>query len=95
MGGTAQVAKHSDIAIRGGAGEEEPMKDKGNARRVVALVASAGALAVLLGAVGATAHAQYTRHLIRDDLYSGQPCAPGGEPYVHRGLIGYYECVHA
>jgi hypothetical protein len=33
--------------------------------------------------------------LIRQDLYSGQPCAPGGEPYVFRALIGYYECVHA
>jgi hypothetical protein len=35
----------------------------------------------------------YTGHLIRQDLYSGQPCAPGGEPYVLRSLIGYYECV--
>jgi hypothetical protein len=37
----------------------------------------------------------YTGHLIRQDLYSGQPCAPGGDPYVFRALIGYYECVHA
>jgi hypothetical protein len=37
----------------------------------------------------------YTGHLIRQDLYSGQPCAPGGDPYVFRPLIGYYECVHA
>ena len=37
----------------------------------------------------------YTGHLIRQDLYSGQPCAPGGEPYVFRAPIGYYECVHA
>jgi hypothetical protein len=36
----------------------------------------------------------YTGHLIRGDLYSGQPCAPGDEPYDFRGLIGYYECVH-
>ena len=36
-----------------------------------------------------------TGHLIRQDLYSGQPCAPGSEPYVLRALIGYYECVHA
>jgi hypothetical protein len=35
----------------------------------------------------------YTGHLIRQDLYSGQPCAPGGDPYVFRALIGYYECV--
>jgi len=37
----------------------------------------------------------YTGHLIRGDLYAGQPCAPVGEPYVFRALIGYYECVHA
>jgi hypothetical protein len=37
----------------------------------------------------------YTGHLIRQDLYSGQPCAPGDDPYVFRPLIGYYECVHA
>jgi hypothetical protein len=37
----------------------------------------------------------FTGHLIRADLYGNQPCAPGGEPYVFRGLIGYYECVHA
>jgi hypothetical protein len=36
----------------------------------------------------------YTGHLIRADLYSGQPCAPGADPYVFRALIGYYECVH-
>ena len=35
----------------------------------------------------------YTGHLIRQDLYRGQPCAPGGAPYVFRALIGYYECV--
>jgi hypothetical protein len=34
-----------------------------------------------------------TVHLIRVDLYRGQPCGPAGEPYVFRGLIGYYECV--
>jgi hypothetical protein len=33
-----------------------------------------------------------TVHLIRDDLYRGQPC--GREPYVFRALIGYWECVH-
>jgi hypothetical protein len=36
----------------------------------------------------------YTGHLIRGDLYSGQPCALGGDPYVPRPFIGYYECVH-
>jgi len=35
----------------------------------------------------------YTGHLIRQDLYRGQPCAPGDEPYVLRAPIGYYECV--
>lgn len=36
----------------------------------------------------------YTGHLIRHDLYSGQPCAPGSDSYVFRPLIGYYECIH-
>jgi hypothetical protein len=38
----------------------------------------------------------FTGHLIRADLYANanQPCAPGGEPYVFRALIGYFECVH-
>jgi hypothetical protein len=35
----------------------------------------------------------YTGHLIRQDLYRGQPCSPGGDLYVFRALIGYYECV--
>jgi hypothetical protein len=33
-----------------------------------------------------------TGHLIRADLYRGQPCVDGA-PYVFRALIGYYECV--
>ena len=37
----------------------------------------------------------YTGHLIRGDLYDGQSRATGGDPYVYRALIGYYECVHA
>jgi hypothetical protein len=37
----------------------------------------------------------YTGHLIRADLYGGQPCSPGGDAYSFRALIGYYECVHA
>lgn len=37
----------------------------------------------------------YTGHLIRQDLYHGQPCAPGRDSYDFRALIGYYECVHA
>jgi len=36
----------------------------------------------------------YTGHLIRSDLYQGQRCAPGGNAYMFRALIGYYECVH-
>jgi hypothetical protein len=34
----------------------------------------------------------YTGRLVRGDLYRGQPCR-GGEPYVYRALIDYYECV--
>jgi hypothetical protein len=33
-----------------------------------------------------------TVHLIRHDLYSGQPC--GKEQYVFIPVIGYWECVH-
>ena len=32
-------------------------------------------------------------HLIRADLYAGQPCEPIGGPYVFRPNIGYYECL--
>ena len=35
-----------------------------------------------------------TGHLIRQDLYNGQPCSGGG-PYRFIPRIGYYECVHA
>ena len=31
-------------------------------------------------------------HLIRLDLYAGQPCAQTGALYVLRPAIGYYEC---
>ena len=34
----------------------------------------------------------FTVHLIRADLYAGQPC--GDEPYVFRAVIGYWECEH-
>jgi hypothetical protein len=34
----------------------------------------------------------FTVHLIRADLYSGQPC--GDHAYVFRALIGYWECEH-
>lgn len=37
----------------------------------------------------------YTGHLVRGDIYAGQACAPGNDPYVYRALIDYYECVHA
>lgn len=33
-----------------------------------------------------------TSHMIRGDLYRGQPCGTG--TYRHLALIGYYECVH-
>lgn len=36
-----------------------------------------------------------TGHLIRGDLYAGEPCAPGSDPYVYRAAIDYYECIHA
>jgi hypothetical protein len=32
-------------------------------------------------------------HLIRADLYHGQPCGQSGDPYVFRSAIGYYECL--
>jgi hypothetical protein len=35
-----------------------------------------------------------TGHLIRADLYRGQPCGAAGAPYTFLALIGYYECVH-
>jgi hypothetical protein len=34
-----------------------------------------------------------TELLIRTDLYKGQLCESTREPYILRGLIGYYECV--
>ena len=34
-----------------------------------------------------------TRHLIRADLYAGQPCHTLHGPYVFRPVIGYYECT--
>ena len=33
-------------------------------------------------------------HLIRRDLYAGQPCAETGGPYVLNPRLGYYECIH-
>ena len=35
-----------------------------------------------------------TVHLIRADLYNGQPCPQAGGPYTYLALIGYYECAH-
>ena len=35
-----------------------------------------------------------TSHLIRADLYSGQPCPPTGAPYFFIVPIGYYRCEH-
>src|SRR5438045_8047020 len=31
-----------------------------------------------------------TSHLIRDDLYQGQPCPQTDDPYVHITVIDYY-----
>jgi hypothetical protein len=35
-----------------------------------------------------------TVHLIRDDLYQGQPCPQTGGTYFHIAVIGYYRCEH-
>jgi hypothetical protein len=35
-----------------------------------------------------------TSHLIRADLYRGQPCPPSGAPYFFIPPIGYYRCEH-
>lgn len=35
----------------------------------------------------------HTGHLIRADLYAGQPC--GDEPYRFVSVIGYWECIHS
>jgi hypothetical protein len=35
-----------------------------------------------------------TSHLIRADLYSGEPCPPTGAPYLFIAPIGYYRCEH-
>jgi hypothetical protein len=33
-----------------------------------------------------------TIHLIRGDLYRGEPCPPSGGPYVFIAPLGYYKC---
>src|SRR6478752_7066019 len=35
-----------------------------------------------------------TSHLIRSDLYQGQPCPQTGGPYFPIAVIGYYRCEH-
>lgn len=35
-----------------------------------------------------------TLHLIRDDLYNGQPCPQTGGLYFHIAVIGYWRCEH-
>ena len=35
-----------------------------------------------------------TVHLIRSDLYQGQPCPQTGAPYFFIPVIGYYRCEH-
>jgi hypothetical protein len=35
-----------------------------------------------------------TTHLIRDDLYQGQPCSQTGGLYFHVAAIGYQRCEH-
>jgi hypothetical protein len=34
-----------------------------------------------------------TAHFVRADLYNGRTCAFTGQPFVFRGVIGYYECL--
>lgn len=34
-----------------------------------------------------------TGHIIRGDLYHGQPCGPSGDPYVYLPGIDSYDCV--
>jgi hypothetical protein len=36
-----------------------------------------------------------TGHIIRGDLYRGQPCGPSGDPYVFLPGIASYDCLHA
>ena len=35
-----------------------------------------------------------TGHIIRGDLYRGQPCPGSGAPYVYLAGIQYYDCPH-
>ena len=35
-----------------------------------------------------------TSHLIRSDLYQGEPCSQTGAPYFFIAIIGYYRCEH-
>jgi hypothetical protein len=35
-----------------------------------------------------------TIHLIRGDLYRGEPCPRSGGPYVFIAPLGYYKCEH-
>jgi hypothetical protein len=35
-----------------------------------------------------------TSHLIRADLYRGEPCPQTGGPYFLISVIGYYRCEH-
>jgi hypothetical protein len=42
---------------------------------------------------GASGELLHTGHLIRADLYSGQPC--GNDAYRFIPLIGYWECIHS
>lgn len=34
-----------------------------------------------------------TAHMIRGDLYAGQPCGSSGSPYGYLPGIGYYDCL--
>lgn len=36
----------------------------------------------------------FTGHLVRADLYGGQPCGNRSDDYIFRAVIGYFECLH-
>jgi hypothetical protein len=44
---------------------------------------------------GASGEFLWTGHLVRADVYAGQPCGSGREPYRFLQPIGYYACEHA
>lgn len=33
-------------------------------------------------------------HLVRPEIYNGQPCESTGQPYSYIAVLGYFECAH-